>query len=178
VTPGPNDADTQPPAAGPVVRPAASADIPTLIRFIHELAEFERSPGSVAIDDDQLRQALFSEHPTVFAHVATVADQVVGMAIWFLNFSTWTGRNGIYLEDLYVEPAARAAGVGRALLSELADIARRSGHGRVDWSVLKWNESAIRFYRSIGAEPMDEWVGYRLSETAIGSLAGPSDPTP
>ena len=157
---------------GPAIRRASRSDLPTLIRFIHELAAFERSPDSVAIDADQLRQALFTDHPTVFAHVADLGGEVVGMAIWFLNFSTWTGRNGIHLEDLYVEPRARASGVGRALVTELAGLALRAGYGRVDWSVLRWNESAVGFYRSLGAEPMDEWVGYRLDETAIERLVG------
>ncbi len=102
------------------------------------------------------------------------------MAIWFRNFSTWTGRHGIYLEDLYVRPEARGTGVGRALVAELAAVAHRAGYGRLDWSVLDWNESAIRFYRSLGAVPMDEWTGYRLSGEAwlrwpplsIGELTG------
>ncbi|HEX3980131.1 MAG TPA: GNAT family N-acetyltransferase, partial [Acidimicrobiales bacterium] len=117
----------------------------------------------------------FGSDPTVFAHVAEEDGVVVGMAIWFLNFSTWTGRNGIYLEDLYVRPEARSSGVGRALLIELASIARRSGYGRVEWSVLDWNEPAIGFYQSLGAVPMDEWTGYRLSGQALVDLAGPVD---
>ena len=108
--------------------------------------------------------------PTVFAHVADEGGRLVGMAIWFRNFSTWTGRNGIYLEDLYVRPEGRARGIGRALVAELATIAHRSGYARVDWSVLDWNESAIRFYRSLGAVPMDEWTGYRLSGEALAAL--------
>ena len=100
------------------------------------------------------------------------------MAIWFRNFSTWTGRTGIYLEDLYVRPEARARGIGRALITELAAIAHRAGYGRVDWSVLDWNEQAIRFYRSLGAVPMDEWTGYRLSGGALTALAGATVPRP
>jgi ribosomal protein S18 acetylase RimI-like enzyme len=98
------------------------------------------------------------------------------MAIWFKNFSTWTGRNGIYLEDLYVRPEARAQGIGRALLVELAAMARREGYARLDWSVLNWNTSAIRFYESVGAVPMDEWTGYRLSGEALQALGPGQQP--
>ena len=96
--------------------------------------------------------------------------RIVGMAIWFLSFSTWTGRTGIFLEDLYVRPEGRNTGVGRALVAQLAAIAHQSGYGRLDWSVLEWNETAIRFYRSLGAVPMDEWIGYRLSGEALAAL--------
>ncbi len=120
---------------------------------------------------DQLRTALFCQSPTVFAHVAEEDGAIIGMAIWFLNFSTWTGRTGIALEDLYVRPGDRARGIGRALVSRLAAIAHQSGYGRIDWSVLRWNEPALRFYRSLGAEPMDEWIGYRLSGDRLEVLA-------
>jgi GNAT superfamily N-acetyltransferase len=153
-----------------MIRPAHEDDVEVLVQFIHDLAEFERSPASVQIQPDQLRAALFNPSPTVFAHVAEEGGRVLGMAIWFLNFSTWTGRSGIYLEDLFVRPEARAQGVGRALLTELATIANRAGYGRVDWSVLDWNEQALRFYRSLGAEPMDEWTGYRLAGEALAAL--------
>ncbi len=102
--------------------------------------------------------------------------EILGMAIWFLNFSTWTGRNGIHLEDFYVRPEARGRGIGRALISELASIARRSGYGRIEWSVLNWNETALRFYRSLGAVPMDEWTTYRLAGAELTALAGPDSP--
>ena len=138
--------------------------------MIHDLAEFERSPASVEIEPEQLRTALFNPSPTVFAHVAEDGGRLLGMAIWFRNFSTWTGRNGIYLEDLFVRPEGRATGIGRALVAELAAIALRSGYARVDWSVLDWNQSAIGFYRSLGAVPMDEWTGYRLSGEALAAL--------
>jgi GNAT superfamily N-acetyltransferase len=160
-----------------VIRTALERDVGTLVQLIHELAEYERSPGSVKIDQAQLHDALFGDSPTVFAHVAEEDGLVLGMAIWFLNFSTWTGRNGIYLEDFYVRPEARSRGIGRALLSELAVIARRSGYSRVEWSVLNWNETALRFYRSIGALPMDEWTGYRLSGTELAALAGEDTPS-
>ena len=106
----------------------------------------------------------------MFAHVAEEEGRIVGMAIWFLNFSTWTGRNGIYLEDLYVRPEARGQGIGRALLAELAAVAHRSGYGRVDWAVLNWNEPALRLYRSLGAVPLDEWTSYRLAGPAVGRV--------
>jgi GNAT superfamily N-acetyltransferase len=158
-----------------MIREATVDDVDALVGLVHDLAEYERSPDSVRMDTVQLRAALFGSDPTVFAHVAEEDGVVVGMAIWFLNFSTWTGRNGIYLEDLYVRPEARSSGVGRALLIELASIARRSGYGRVEWSVLDWNEPAIGFYQSLGAVPMDEWTGYRLSGQALVDLAGPVD---
>jgi GNAT superfamily N-acetyltransferase len=141
------------------------------VGLINELAEFERSPGSVEITAEQLADALFGPSPTVFAHVAEEQGRVVAMAIWFLTFSTWTGRHGIHLEDLYVQPEARSGGVGRALLTELAEIAQRSGYARVEWSVLDWNENALGFYRSLGAEPLEEWIGYRLSGPALAALA-------
>jgi GNAT superfamily N-acetyltransferase len=161
-----------------MIRPAQPGDVDDLVALIHDLAEFERSPGSVEIDTTQLSEALFCDSPTVFAHVAEEDDRVVGMAIWFRNFSTWTGRNGIYLEDLYIRPGARGHGVGRALLAELATIARREGYARLDWSVLDWNSSAIRFYQSVGAVPMDEWTGYRLSGAALTALGSANGEAP
>jgi len=158
-----------------VIRPATADDIDALVGLIGDLAEFERSPGSVEITGGQLHDALFGPSPTVFAHVADEQGRIVGMAIWFLTYSTWTGRHGIHLEDLYVRPEARSGGVGRSLLTELAAIAHRSGYARVEWSVLDWNEQALRFYRSLGAEPLDEWIGYRLSGSALAALAALAD---
>jgi GNAT superfamily N-acetyltransferase len=160
-----------------MIRPATTDDVGTLVELVQELAEYERSPGSVELVPEQLHAVLFGDSPTVFAHVAEEDGQIVGMAIWFLNFSTWTGRNGIYLEDLYVRPAARAQGIGRALIAELAAIAHRSGYGRVEWAVLNWNETALRFYRSLGAVPLDEWTGYRLSGPQLAAVAD-QVPTP
>jgi GNAT superfamily N-acetyltransferase len=153
-----------------MIRLAVEDDVEDLVQLIHDLAEYERSPASAQASTDQLRTALFCPSPTVFAHVAEEHGFVIGLAIWFLNFSTWTGRTGITLEDLYVRPDARARGIGRALVSRLAAIARESGYGRIDWSVLDWNQSAIRFYQSLGAVPMDEWIGYRLSGEALAAL--------
>jgi GNAT superfamily N-acetyltransferase len=146
-----------------MIRAASVDDIESLVQLIHDLAAYERSPESMEIDAKQLHGALFGPSPAVFAHVAEARGRIEGMAIWFLTFSTWTGRSGIHLEDLYVRPEARSSGIGRALLAELAAIARRSGYGRLEWSVLTWNKSALRFYRSLGAEPLDEWIGYRLA---------------
>jgi GNAT superfamily N-acetyltransferase len=161
-----------------VIRAAVADDVDELVQMIHDLADFERSPQSVQITSRLLGDALFTPSPTVFAHVAVEHDRVVGMAIWFLTFSTWTGRSGIHLEDLYVRPEARSAGVGRALVTELASMAYRSGHARVEWSVLHWNERALAFYRSLGAEPLDEWIGYRLSGAALATLAAGSHSRP
>ena len=154
-----------------MIRPATADDVGALVGLIYDLAEFERSPGSVEITIGQLHDALFGPSPTVFAHVADEQGRIVGMAIWFLTFSTWTGRNGIHLEDLYVRPGARSRGLGRQLVSALARIAVERGYARIDWSVLTWNELALGFYRSIGAGPLDEWVGYRLSGDALTALA-------
>jgi len=156
-----------------MIRTAAEDDVDTLVQLINDLARFERSADSVIIDRGLLRDALFCDSPALFAHVAEEGGSIVAMAIWFLNFSTWTGRNGIYLEDLYVRPEARGRGIGRALIAELAGIAHRSGYSRVEWSVLDWNRSAIRFYQSLGAVPMDEWTGYRLAGPELETLALP-----
>ena len=154
-----------------MIRPATSQDVATLVELVRELAEYERSPDSVELVPEQLDAVLFGDSPTVFAHVAEVEGRIVGMAIRFLNFSTWTGRNGIYLEDLYVRPAHRGHGIGKALLAELARLAVDDGFPRIEWSVLDWNTPAIAFYRSIGAVPMDEWTRYRLSGAALNTFA-------
>ena len=156
-----------------IVRPARRADVAALVGMIHDLAVYEREPDAVEVDEDLLAAALFAEEPVVFANVADDDGAVLGMTIYFRNYSTWTGRLGIYLEDFFVRPEARGAGVGRALMGALAHEARAHGYARIDWSVLDWNESAIRFYRSIGAVPMDEWTGYRLSGEALASLGSP-----
>ncbi len=122
-----------------------------------------------------LTAALFGERPAVYCHLAELGGAVAGFAVWFLNFSTWLGRHGVYLEDLYVRPAYRGQGVGRALLAELTALAGDRGYGRVEWWVLDWNEPAHAFYRTLGAEPMDEWTVWRLAGDALrgrGSDAG------
>jgi GNAT superfamily N-acetyltransferase len=150
-----------------ILREATPGDVPVLVGLIRDLAAYEREPDAVEVDESLLADALFTESPVVFATVADENGAVLGMAIHFLNFSTWTGRVGIYLEDLYVRPEHRGRGVGRALLAHLARNARDRGYARLDWSVLDWNESALAFYRSIGARPMTGWTGYRLDGDAL-----------
>jgi len=154
------------------IRPAMVADVPRILELIRELAAYERSLDQVSATEEDLRVALFAAQPAVFAHVAVADDNVVGFALWFVNFSTWLGRHGMYLEDLYVTPAMRGRGVGMALLAELAAICVRRGYGRLEWWVLDWNAPAIGFYRSIGAEPMSEWTVQRLAGNSLDDLAG------
>jgi GNAT superfamily N-acetyltransferase len=161
-------------AANVTIRPAVPADVPRIWQLIRELAEYERSLDQVVLTERELQAALFAAEPAVFAHVAECDDadrQVVGFALWFLNFSTWLGRHGIYLEDLYVTPRLRGQGIGSALLAELAAICVRRGYGRLEWWVLDWNSPAIEFYRSIGAEPMSDWTVHRVAGPALASLA-------
>jgi GNAT superfamily N-acetyltransferase len=159
-----------------MIRAARAADVPEIYRLVRELAEYEKSLPSVTATERDLRRSLFGDRPAVFAHVATSGDHIVGFALWFLNYSTWTGRHGIYLEDLYVEPGMRGRGYGKALLAELARICADRGYGRLEWSVLDWNIPSIEFYKSIGAEPMDEWTVYRLAGPALRAL-GTADET-
>jgi GNAT superfamily N-acetyltransferase len=154
------------------IRPATAADVPRILELIRELAGYERSLDQVTATEDALRTALFTAQPAVFAHVAVADDTVIGFALWFLNFSTWLGRHGIYVEDVYVAPAMRGRGIGTALLAELAAICVRRGYGRLEWWVLDWNAPAIAFYRSIGAEPMSEWTVQRLAGKSLEGLAG------
>jgi GNAT superfamily N-acetyltransferase len=154
-----------------VIRPAAPADVPAILQLIKELAEYERAPDAVEATDELLRNALFCAEPRVHVHIAEQDGAAVGFAMWFVNFSTWLGRHGIYLEDLYVKPAYRGQGHGMALLTELARICVERGYGRLEWWVLDWNEPAIGFYRSIGAIPMSEWTVQRLSGDALTALA-------
>lgn len=153
------------------VRSAVDADVGTITAMVHELAEYERAPEQCRLTPHQLRAALFGPSPALFGHVAEERGEIVGMALWFLNFSTWDGVHGIYLEDLYVRPAHRGAGHGRALLAELAAECTRRGFTRLQWWVLDWNEPSIAFYRSIGAAPMDEWTVFRLTGDALTRLA-------
>ena len=155
-----------------MIRPATEEDVEAILGLVHDLATYERAAHRVRMDAGQLRAALFGERPALFAHVAEEDGGVVGMAVWFLNFSTWTGRHGIWLEDLFVTPGARGRGHGRDLLVTLVRLASESGYGRVEWSVLDWNEPAIAFYRSLGAEAMDEWTTFRLAGDALVHLAG------
>ncbi|OEU86305.1 GCN5 family acetyltransferase [Streptomyces abyssalis] len=156
-----------------MIRPAAPSDVPAIHAMIRELAEYERALDRARATEQQLHDALFGEHPAVFALMAeedTESDPV-GFALWFLNFSTWTGTHGVYLEDLYVRPPARGAGHGRQLLSALAGICVERGYERFEWWVLDWNDPSIGFYRSLGAEPMEEWTVFRMSGEPLRKLA-------
>jgi len=152
----------------PRIRPIEAADVPTVVDLVYELAEYERLRELCHLDSEQLQNALFGPTPALFGLVAEDPERnVVGYALYFLNFSTWEGVHGIYLEDLYVRPDQRGSGLGRALLTGLATIADERGYARVEWSVLDWNAPSIAFYRSLGAEPMDGWTVFRLTGPAL-----------
>ena len=154
-----------------MIRPARPQDVPQIHRLIRELAEYERSADQVTATEDDLRRSLFADQPAIFAHVAEHEGAVAGFALWFLNYSTWLGKHGIYLEDLYVTPAVRGTGLGKALLAELAGICVERGYGRLEWWVLDWNSPARGFYASLGAVGMDEWTVHRLTGPALTALA-------
>jgi GNAT superfamily N-acetyltransferase len=154
-----------------MIRPAGPADAALILRFVRELAEFEREPDAVVATEAGLAHALFDER-SAEAVIAEEEGAPVGFALFFHNFSTWTGWRGLYLEDLYVTPEARGQGVGAALLRHLAGIAVERGCTRFEWSVLDWNEKAIAFYKSMGAEAMDGWTVNRVSGDALARLAG------
>jgi GNAT superfamily N-acetyltransferase len=159
-----------------MIRPARAADIPAIHQMIRDLAAYERSLHQVSAAEDDLRAALLARRPSLFAHVAEDGGQAVGFALWFLSYSTWAGRHGIYLEDLYVRPERRGCGHGRALLAELARICVERGYQRLEWGVLDWNSPARDFYESLGAVPMDEWTVHRLTGPALHALAGGGSP--
>ncbi len=152
------------------IRFAAPADVPDILGLIRELAEYERLLDQVVADEAALHRALFGERPFVEALVSIVSDESVGFALFFHNFSTFLGKPGMYLEDLYVRPAFRGQGLGKALLTEVAWIAVERDCGRMEWSVLDWNEPSIRFYESLGANPQSDWTTYRLTGDALRSL--------
>jgi ribosomal protein S18 acetylase RimI-like enzyme len=154
------------------IRPAAIGDLPLILGFIKELAAYERALDQVSATQANLRESLFGAKPRAHALVCSIEGVACGFALYFFNYSTWQGRQGLYLEDLYVSPAHRKAGAGKAMLQHLARIAVAKDCGRFEWSVLDWNEPAIGFYRSIGAMPMDEWVRYRLTGEALAAFAG------
>ena len=163
-------------AAAVAIRPARREDVPAILELVRELADYERARDEVQATEEGLAAALFGERPHAFAQVAVAADgdgdeDVVGLALWFLTFSTWVGHPGIWLEDLYVRPAWRGRGLGVALLRELAAICVARGYGRLEWSVLDWNEPARRFYRSLGARELDEWIINRVSGESLRRLA-------
>ncbi|MDQ0600828.1 ribosomal protein S18 acetylase RimI-like enzyme [Streptomyces canus] len=157
-----------------MIRTATPADIPAVHALIRELADYEKAPDEANATPEQLHEALFGERPAAYAHIAEddTTGEAVGYALWFLNFSTWRGVHGIYLEDLYVRPEARGAGHGKALLTELARICVERGYERLEWSVLDWNTPSIAFYEALGARPQDEWTVYRLTDEALGALGG------
>lgn len=173
------------------IRPVRPEDVPAVVAMVHELADFEQASDQCTLTEAQLRDALFRPAAALFGHVAEVAPalapapdgaagtggsgELVGMALWFLNFSTWEGVHGIYLEDLYVRPNARGSGAGRALLAALAGVCVERGYQRLDWWVLHWNP-ARDFYHRIGASAQDEWIPYRLTGTALRDLAATAPP--
>lgn len=151
--------------------PATQNDVPTILGFIRELADYEKLSHEVVATEDSLRASLFGARPAAEVVIAYERDEPVGFALYFQTFSTFLGRPGLYLEDLYVTPARRGHGVGRRLLAYLARVAVERGYGRMEWSVLNWNEPALVVYRKIGARPMDEWTVQRLTGEALKSLA-------
>jgi GNAT superfamily N-acetyltransferase len=153
------------------IRTTTEADLPVILSLIRELAEYEREPNAVVATEAGLRDVLFGPKPAAEVLLALEGSEPAGFAVYFFNFSTWLGRPGLYLEDLFVRPALRGKGYGRALLERLAGIAKERGCGRMEWAVLDWNEPAIQFYRKLGATPMDEWTVFRLTGEGIAKLA-------
>ena len=153
------------------IRPASAADAPLILRFIRELADYERLSGEVVATEALLRDTLFGASPAAEVHLAFWSGEPAGFALFFENCSTFLGRRGIYLEDLFVRPQFRAKGIGKALLKGIARLARERECGRLEWAVLDWNEPAIRFYKSLGARAMDDWTLYRLSGEALAEFA-------
>ena len=153
--------------------------MPAILGLVRELAVYEKEPDAAEATEADFRVALFPQEgaPTAFAHVAEVDGEIVGMALWYVTFSTWLGRSGIWLEDLYVSPERRGSGLGKALLATLAAVCAERGYGRLEWWVLRWNTPSIGFYDSVGGQPMDEWLTYRLEGQELAALAGDSAPS-
>lgn len=176
----PSPAQHRPGGVGALIREARPGDEAELHRLICALADYEREPDAVVATPADLTRVMFGDRPSVSGHVVEEDGRIVALALWFLNYSTWTGRNGLYLEDLFVEPAARGRGYGRDLLITLARVATARGYGRFEWSVLDWNTPAIDFYRSLGAVGMEEWTVQRVDGPALADLAAlrlRNDPT-
>jgi GNAT superfamily N-acetyltransferase len=181
--PGPVSAPGSTPSrgSGPSIRPARREDVPEILAMVHELAEYERSAHEVRATEAMLAELLFGTNtpsgaPAAYCHVASAPSDdagapLAGIALWFLNASTWTGRHGIYLEDLYVRPAFRGLGLGRSLMAELARICLDRGYARLEWWVLDWNTPALDFYRTLGAHAMDEWTVHRITGAQLSDLA-------
>ncbi len=153
-----------------MIRSAKPDDLPEIISLIKELADYERAPDEAKATPEDLATALFGSSPKVFCEIVEVDNEILGFAIWFLNFSTWQGKHGIYLEDLYIRPQYRGLGWGKKLLQHLAAKCVKNDWGRFQWWVLDWNEPAIEFYKSLGAKAMDEWTVYRVSDSALKDL--------
>ena len=155
-----------------MIREATEQDIPAILDLVQELATYEKEPEAAVGTVDAYRQVLFPEggSPTAWAHVAEVDGEVVGIAVWFLTFSTWTGRNGLWLEDVYVSPGHRGHGIGGRLMATLARICTERGYPRMEWTVLDWNTPAREIYRHVGAAPMSEWTTQRLTGDALRAL--------
>jgi GNAT superfamily N-acetyltransferase len=152
------------------IRPARRDEAAIILQLIKDLAEYEKAPDEVKATEKEILETIFAENPKVFCDFVEVDGDIAGMAIWFLNYSTWQGKHGIYLEDLYVRPEYRGRGYGKALLQHLASICNERGYGRFQWWVLDWNSPAIEFYRSLGAEAMSEWTVYRVSDEPLRRL--------
>jgi GNAT superfamily N-acetyltransferase len=156
---------------GKAIRAAEPTDVPVIRQLVQELAEYEKEPDAVEATDADLHAALFGPDPVASCHVAELDGEVVGFALWYRTFSTWTGRPGLWLEDLFVRPAARGTGLGKALLVTLARVCAEQGWTRFEWWVLDWNEPAQGFYRSLGAQEEDDWTTWRLQGDALDRLA-------
>ena len=154
------------------IAPANESDVPIILSFIRKLAEYEKLSHLVVASEADVREHVFGANPVAEVLLAYWDQEPVGFALYFRNFSTFLGQPGIYLEDLFVDPAHRGKGIGKALLARLAKIAAERGYGRLDWAVLDWNAPSIEFYRSLGAVPLDAWTGYRLTGEALDRLAG------
>lgn len=154
------------------VRRARPGDEHDILRLVRALATYEREPDAVKATPEGLAALLFGAEAKVFAHVAEQDGRVVGMAVWFFNFSTWTGRHGLYLEDLFVDPEARGGGVARALFEALGQAAKEHDCARIDWGVLDWNELAMGFYRKLGGRHMEGWEPWRIDGEALERLKG------
>ena len=152
------------------IRAAKVEEVPIILNLIKDLADYETAPDQVEANESDLIATIFAENPKVFCDVVEVDGEIVGMAIWFLNYSTWQGKHGIYLEDLFIKPEFRGRGYGKALLQHLAAICNERGYGRFQWWVLDWNSPAIEFYRALGAEAMSEWTVYRVSGQPLREL--------
>jgi len=150
-----------------VIRETSTEDIPLIFNLIRELADYEKLSYSVTADEELLKKNLFGKNRYAYVVIAEYEGEAVGQALYFYNFSTFKGKPGIYLEDLFVRPEFRNKGIGKALLNYLIELAKEQDCGRVEWVVLDWNESAINFYKSLGAEPMDDWIVFRLSEESF-----------